>query len=228
MTLGRYGTGAAARHAVVLRARCHDGGAPDETAAARAERIERMYFRGAAYDSYERGRWVRSRRPELRTVVEHESRRSRAWIHELDEAAAVRHAGGDRAAGDRGGRDPGVGAVRVDRAGGDRAAVAAAGGGGNAAAWRRAGRARSALRVGGDSDGFITLAHAHYVAYARPRRAGHPRRPQQGLTTAARGAYLALPPGLAPRLQALAEKVDAGLEMSDKITAAIRWLRSGH
>jgi transglutaminase-like putative cysteine protease len=83
------------------------------------------------------------------------------------------------------------------------------------------------LRIG-DSDGFITLAHAHYVAYAQAESENHPGRPQQGLTTAARGAYLALPPAFAPRLQALAQKLDAGLEMSDKITAITRWLRSRH
>ncbi len=224
VTLGRYGTGAAARHAVVLRAAMT--GTTDETAAARTNRIEKMYFRGGAYDSYEHGRWVRSRRPELRTVVEHDLEGSRAWIHELDEGAAVRTLAGTERLEIEAVGVPASVLFAMDRTVAIELPSARLGAAGTLRVTPRW-SGEVGLRVG-DSDGFITLAHAHYVAYARAEAGGHPSRPQQGLTTAARGAYLALPPELAPRLQALAEKVDAGLEMSDKITATTRWLRAHH
>src|SRR5580692_1586673 len=81
VTLGRYGT-AGARHAVVLRAtlpRLRALGGE----AARQDAAEGLYFRGAVYDTYERGRWLRSRRPELRTVIDEAG--GRALLHELGE-----------------------------------------------------------------------------------------------------------------------------------------------
>jgi transglutaminase-like putative cysteine protease len=239
VTLGRYGTGKAARHAVVLRAKVASmpAGAtkpvdapaaaePTETTAARAERIERMYFRGAAYDSYEHGRWVRSRRPELRTVVEHDAATNRAWVHELDESASVRSLAGTERQEIEAVGIPASVLFALDRTVAIDLPSPRLGAAGTLRVTPRW-SGEVGLRIG-ESDGFITLAHAHYVAYAQAESENHSGRPQQGLTTAARGAYLALPPAFAPRLQAVAQKVDAGLEMSDKITAITRWLRSGH
>ena len=82
VALGRYGTAAGARHAVVLRATLPRLRALGSEAA-RRDAAERLYFRGAVYDTYDRGRWLRSRRPELRTVIDEAG--GRAFIHELGE-----------------------------------------------------------------------------------------------------------------------------------------------
>ena len=123
VALGRYGTAAGARHAVVLRATLPRLRALGSEAA-RQDAAERLYFRGAVYDTYDRGRWLRSRRPELRTVIDEAG--GRAFIHELGEEADARHAGRRRATGDRSGRHSGGGPVRRRSPGGDRAAVDAA------------------------------------------------------------------------------------------------------
>src|SRR5450432_2187303 len=83
VALGRFGTAGAARHAVVLRATLPRLRALT-TDDARRDAAERLYFRGAVYDAYDRGRWIRSRRPELRTVLDEAGGRS--FIHELGEA----------------------------------------------------------------------------------------------------------------------------------------------
>jgi len=82
VTIGRYGTAASSRRSVVLRAVVPRIGDLPDPAAQRAA-AEQLYFRGAVYDVYEGGRWIRSRRPELRTMVEEDG--PRALITEAGE-----------------------------------------------------------------------------------------------------------------------------------------------
>jgi hypothetical protein len=71
IAIGRYGTRAAHRHDVVLRATMPDGA----IAAPKIDTADSLYFRGATYDGYEGGRWVHSHKPELRTIVERDGAR---------------------------------------------------------------------------------------------------------------------------------------------------------
>ncbi len=87
----------------------------------------------------------------------------------------------------------------------------------------------AALRVGGGEagDGFVTLAHAHYVAYSRPRALG-----VAVLDPHARLDDLELPDGLAG-MKELGARLGArrdGSAKSDgeKIAAVVEWLRAGH
>jgi protein-glutamine gamma-glutamyltransferase len=224
VALGRYGTAGGARQTVVLRATL-----PRLTAlpsdAARRNAADRLYFRGAVYDAYDRGRWSRSRRPELRTVLEESN--GRAFIREL---------------GETGGPDPLVGADRQEiEAVGIPAAVlfaadrpvaielpstrlGAAGSVGVVPRWS----GEAALRIGGGDgqngfgDGFVTLAHAHYIAYSRPRSLSAP-----ALDPRARLDDLALPDGLTG-MRELGARLGAGRDDAAKIAAVVDWLRSGH
>jgi hypothetical protein len=224
VSLGRYGTAGGARQTVVLRATLPRLSAlPSD--AARRDAADRLYFRGAVYDAYDRGRWTRSRRPELRTVLEESN--GRAFIREL---------------GETGGVDPLVGADRQEiEAVGIPAAVlfaadrpvaielpstrlGAAGTVGVVPRWS----GEAALRIGGGEgqngfgDGFVTLAHAHYIAYSRPRALG-----VASLDPRARLDDLALPDGLTG-LRELGARLGAGREPAGKIAAVVDWLRSGH
>jgi hypothetical protein len=226
VALGRYGTAGGARRTVVLRATLPRLSAlPND--AARRDAAERLYFRGAVYDAYDRGRWLRSRRPELRTVLEESN--GRALIREL---------------GESGGPDPLAGAERQEiEAVGIPAAVlfavdrpvaielpstrlGAAGTVGVVPRWS----GESALRIGGGDgtngfgDGFVTLAHAHYVAYSdlRPRVPGG-----AVLDPRARLDDLALPEGLTG-MRELGARLGAGRDAGGKIAAVVDWLRSGH
>ena len=69
IAIGRYGTRAAHRRDVVLRATLPRPARPRRRRRAR-QAADELYFRGAAYDGYESGRWVHSHKPELRTIVE--------------------------------------------------------------------------------------------------------------------------------------------------------------
>ena len=235
VTLGRYGTAAGARHAVVLRAtlpRLRALGGE----AARQDAAERLYFRGAVYDTYDGGRWLRSRRPELRTVIDEAG--GRAFLHELGEEATA--ATPDTLAGAERQEIEAVGIpaavlFAVDRPVAIELPSTRLGAGGTVGVVPRW-SGEAALRVGGDAqngfgDGFVTLAHAHYVAYSRPR----PLLPAPALDARARLDDLALPEGL-PGLKELGARLGAGRgdggeggkRDSEKIAAVIAWLRSGH
>jgi transglutaminase-like putative cysteine protease len=224
VALGRYGTAGSARRTVVLRATLPRLSAlPDDRA--RRDAAERLYFRGAVYDAYDRGRWLRSRRPELRTVLEESN--GRAFIRELGESGAL---------------DPLTGAERqeIEAVGvpptvlfaADRPVaielpsrrLGAAGTVGVVPRWS----GEAALRIGGGEgqngfgDGFVTLAHAHYIAYSRPHPLGNP-----ALDAQARLDDLALPDGLTG-MRELAARLGAGRDTAGKIAAVVDWLRSGH
>ncbi len=87
----------------------------------------------------------------------------------------------------------------------------------------------AALRVGGgDGDTFITLSHAHYVAYSRSPSGGAGAIAAR-LAPGARAAYLAVPEDLARRLANLAATLgDPDLAGSDTIAAVTRALRAKH
>jgi protein-glutamine gamma-glutamyltransferase len=227
VSLGRYGTAGGARQTVVLRATLPRLSAlPGD--AARRDAADRLYFRGAVYDAYDRGRWTRSRRPELRTVLEESN--GRAFIREL---------------GESGGPDPLVGADRQEiEAVGIPAAVlfaadrpvaielpstrlGAAGSVGVVPRWS----GEAALRIGGGDgqngfgDGFVTLAHAHYIAYSY---IGDPQRVHATpLDPKARIDDLALPDGLTG-MRELGARLGAGRDAGGKIAAVVDWLRAGH
>ena len=233
VALGRYGTAAGARHAVVLRATLPRLRALGSEAA-RQDAAERLYFRGAVYDTYDRGRWLRSRRPELRTVVDEVG--GRAFLHELGEQSTIATAATrDTLAGAERQEIEAVGVpaavlFAVDRPVAIELPSTRLGAGGSVGVVPRW-SGEAALRVGdaqnGLGDGFVTLAHAHYVAYSRPRALAAPT-----LDARARLDNLALPEGL-PGLKELGARLGAGKSDSDngdgkKITAVIDWLRSGH
>ncbi len=220
VALGRYGTAGTARHAVVLRATLPRLRAL-ATDDARRDAAERLYFRGAVYDAYDRGRWIRSRRPELRTVLDQVG--GRAFIHELGEAPV-----GDTVAGADRQEIEAVGVPAAVLFAADRPVaielpstrLGAGGPIGVVPRWS----GEAALRVGGGDagDGFVTLAHAHYVAYSRPLALG-----AGVLDPHARLDDLALPEGLAG-MKDLGARLGAGRDDPGKIAAVIAWLRSGH
>ena len=226
VTLGRYGT-AGAHHAVVLRAtlpRLRALGGE----AARQDAAERLYFRGAVYDTYDGGRWLRSRRPELRTVIDEVG--GRAFIHELGEQLTPDPlAGAERQEIEAVGIPAAV-LFAVDRPVAIELPSTRLGAGGSVGVVPRW-SGEAALRVGGEAqnglgDGFVMLAHAHYVAYSRPRVLA-----ARGLDPRARLDNLALPERL-QGLKELGERLGSGAQSaktdSEKIAAVLDWLRSGH
>jgi len=223
IAIGRYGTRAAHRHEVVLRATLVDLQARDEDA--RNAMADSMYFRGAAYDGYEAGHWVHSHRPELRTVVERDGARflvgeAPGGLAPGDESALVRQE--IEAIG-----IPASVMVAIDR---PRAFELPAMKLGAAGALRVFPRwsGEAALRVGGgEGDTFITLSHAHYVAYSRP--AGVPGPDTVGLPPASRAAYLVVPGDLKRRLGNLAATIGPPeATVSDTIAEITRALREKH
>ena len=228
VTLGRYGTAGGASHAVVLRATLP---ALRELAsdAARRDATERLYFRGAVYDAYDRGRWTHSRRPELRTILDENGGRS--FIHELGEAPGPGTlAGAERQEIDALGVPAAV-LFAVDRPVAIELPATRLGAGGTVGVVPRW-SGEAALRVGGGDgpsgfgDGFVTLAHAHYVAYSRERALVAPAAAPT-LDGRARLDDLALPDGL-PALRELGARLAAGRDDAGKVAAVTEWLRSGH
>ena len=182
IALGRYGTRAAARRDVVLRASIPAVAAlaPEE---ARRGAADGLYFRGATYDLYEHGRWAHSRKPEVATIVAEDDggRVHRYWVSEPGEGDTVASPVGAGEAAENAALD---GEVRqeieavglpagvlfaIDRA---VALELPAPRLGAAGALRVAPRwsGEAALRVGGaGGEGFLSLAQAHYVAYSSAR-----------------------------------------------------------
>ncbi len=194
IAIGRYGTRPAHRREVVLRVTF------PERAEMTTDAADHMYFRGAAYDGYEVGRWVHSHRPELRTNVEADG--PRFVIGEGGEDRSL--AGATRQDVEAIGIPASV-LVALDR---PRAFELPATKLGAAGALRVFPRwsGEAALRVGaGEGDTFLTLSHAHYVAYSLPgsSRAGA----SPPLAPAARAAYLVVPEDLRRRLVNLAATI---------------------
>ena len=235
VALGRYGTAGAARHTVVLRATLPRLSALPSDAARRAA-ADRLYFRGAVYDTYDRGRWIRSRRPELRTVLEESN--GRAFIRELGESGPLDSlVGADRQEIEAVGIPAAV-LFAADRPLAIELPATRLGAGGTVGVVPRW-SGEAALRIGGGEGpsglgdgfggGFVTLAHAHYVAYSDsgdPRRV-HPVYPSWPLDQHARVDYLALPEGLTG-MRELGARLGTGRDAVGKIAAVVDWLRAGH
>ncbi|HXJ21150.1 MAG TPA: transglutaminaseTgpA domain-containing protein [Polyangia bacterium] len=228
VAIGRYGTAASARRSVVLRVvvpRIADLEDPAGQAAA----AEQLYFRGAVYDVYEGGRWIRSRRPELRTVIEEVGRRT--YVTEAGEPSIARASAGAASPDALAGAErqeveavgiPATALMAIDR---PVAFELPAGRLGAAGTVRIAPRwsGEVALRIGGENpDALVTLAHAHYTAYSRA--GGDALAP---LDATVRRDDLEVPDGL-PGLQALAARLGAAPDAPARITAIVAWLRAGH
>jgi protein-glutamine gamma-glutamyltransferase len=220
VTIGRYGTAATARHDVVLRAvipRISDLADPDAQRAA----VEQLYFRGAVYDTYDGGRWIRSRRPELRTVLSEIG--ARAYVGEAASPPAGPAAldGAERQEIEAIGV-PATALLALDR---PVAFELPAGRLGVAGAMRVAPRwsGETALRIGGDSaDALVTLAHAHYTAYSRSAT------PSPGLLDErARLANLELPDDLRD-VKVLGARLGGAEAVAARVSAITGWLRAGH
>jgi hypothetical protein len=227
IAIGRYGTRPAHRHDVVLRATLTDLTLLPAGDDARTRAADELYFRGAAYDGYAGGRWVHTHRPELRTIVEAQGRGNdgRFAIGE-DRGALAPRAGTVRQEIEAIGIPASV-LVALDRprafelpatklgCGRHTAGVSALVGRGGAAGRRREG------------DTFITLSHAHYVAYSTPPGAEAGGAPS--LAPGARAAYLSVPDDLRRRLGNLAATFgDPDLDGGETIAAITRALRETH
>ncbi len=224
VTIGRYGTAATAHRDVVLRAvipRISDLAQPD---AQRAE-AEQLYFRGAVYDTYDGGRWIRSRRPELRTVLVETS--GRAYVGEVGGAAPgpAETAGADRQEIEAIGV-PATALLALDR---PVAFELPAGRLGVAGPVRIAPRwsGETGLRIGADgTDALVTLAHAHYMAYSRT--AGRdPMGPPAALEPRVRLDNLELPDDLRD-VKALGARLGGAPGARARVAAVTGWLRAGH
>jgi transglutaminase-like putative cysteine protease len=220
VALGRYGTLGAATRAVLFRATLPRLGALAGDDARRAA-AEQLYFRGAVYDSYDRGRWLRSRRPELRTVVHQVG--DHYFIHGPGEIGAPDSlAGADRAEIEAVGIPAAV-LFAIDRPVAIELPATHLGAAGSLRVGPRW-SGETALRVGGDgSESFVTLASAHYVGFSRL----DPAPPGSSLDPKVREDYLGVPAGMA-RTSALAAGLAAGHDEAGKIGAVIAWLRAGH
>ena len=185
VVLGRFGTQAAARRDVVLRATIPAIAAMDSDRA-RREAADGLYFRGAVYDAYERGHWMRSRKPELTTLVAESEAASarRFWLAEPGDADAAGGLPREGTADDeRSLTDdlrqeieamglPSAVLYAVDRPVALELPSPRLGAAGSVRVFPRW-SGETALRVGAaGGDGFITLAHAHYVAYSSARLDG--------------------------------------------------------
>jgi hypothetical protein len=248
MTIGRYGTAAVARHRVVLRATLSNmGELPDEAARARA--ADGLYFRGAVYDTYDRGRWSRARPAALATLIlEHDSAETRRFsVHEpandpQDDRSLERVARQEIDAAVRQEietvRMPASILFAIDHAVAFELPAPRLGVAGAlrvVPGWS----GEAALRVGAGPPGAAPmLADAHYVAYSLPRPASTgPWPPGTGtvgrtLAPSARAAALALPAGLAAGLDPIVDELLAGLppdtDARGRIEATVGWLRARH
>lgn len=219
IAIGRYGTRAAHRHDVVLRATLSDSA----IAQPKIDTADGLYFRGATYDGYEGGRWVHSHKPELRTIVE---RDGALFVIGEDHETVARgnDAGSIRQEIEAIGIPASV-LVAIDRPLAFELPAAKLGAAGALRVFPRW-SGEAALRVGaGEGDTFITLSHAHYVAHSRTIKMGEEPR----LAAAARASYLVLPADLKRRLANLAATLGPPDARDDETIAAVtRALREKH
>ena len=211
IAIGRYGTRAAHRHDVVLRATLSD----TAIAQPKIDTADGLYFRGATYDGYEGGRWVHSHKPELRTIVERDG--ALFVIGENHEAVARGNDAGSIRQEIEAIGIPASVLVAIDRPLAFELPAAKLGAAGALRVFPRW-SGEAALRVGaGEGDTFITLSHAHYVAYSRTIQ----MREEPRLPAAARAAYLVLPADLKRRLGNLAATLGPPDARDDETIAAV-------
>ncbi len=223
VTIGRYGTAAAAHHDVVLRAVIPRITALADPQAQRAA-AEQLYFRGAVYDTYDGGRWIRSRRPELRTVLTETD--GRALVGEAGATAPGPEVldGADRQEIEAMGV-PATALLALDRPVAFELPAGRLGMIGSvklAARWS----GEIALRIGGDSaDALVTLAQAHYTAYSRAP-SSHGTGPAL-LDGRARLANLELP-GVLRDVKVLGARLGGAQDLRARVAAITSWVRAGH
>jgi protein-glutamine gamma-glutamyltransferase len=238
VALGSYGTSGAVSHSVLFRVTSPRLGSLGDLNARRAA-AERLYVRGAVYDRYGGGRWIRSRQPELRTVLEEVG--DRTFIHEPGDGhgrGPSALAGTDREEIEAVGIPAAV-LFAIDRPVALELPATHLGALGSVRVVPRW-SGETALGIGGDaSDSFVTLSSAHYVGYSDLSDSNAGTRPfgpgvqaigssaAFELEPAAREDYLALPTGLR-RLSALAGRLGAGRDDGGKVGAVIGWLHAGH
>jgi hypothetical protein len=243
VSLGHYGVLGSDNNVVALRATIPRIAAlPTERQ--RDREIERLYWRGTVYDTYESGHWLRSRRPELRTQLE--SHHGRLIIHEprleTPRVSQSPHAAGASLQGTERHEIHIVGltvpvAFAIDHPVAFELPASKLGGLGElrlAPRWS----GEVALRLNrpdlahGHGEEMRAFSGAHYVAYSRDplsmaRAAGG--RPIREIDPAALRPYLALPSSLAPRVVELAQQITVGkTNPPAKLLAIIEWLRSTH
>ncbi|HET6281046.1 MAG TPA: DUF3488 and transglutaminase-like domain-containing protein [Polyangia bacterium] len=237
VTLGQYGILSGDNQAVALRATVERIAALP-TDKARDREIERLYWRGTVYDTYDRGHWVRSKRPELRTQIEQVG--TRLAIHEplfsgmppTSQPEWLK--GTDRQEIDIVGVSVPV-VFALDHPVGFQLP---AGKVGAFAELRLAPRwsGEVALRIGGmphglpDGDGPRGYGGTRYVAYSRDSLAmarASAGRPIREIDPVVMQTFLALPSSLSPRVGELARQVTAGkVNAPAKLVALIDWLHS--
>jgi hypothetical protein len=256
VALGQYGILSTDNQAVALRATVPAIAAlPGDR---RDREIERLYWRGTVYDTYDSGHWVRSRQPALRTHLEQRGthyliREPRFESAQNPTAAhdAIAGAGVDPPAGHELGRGPhGIMRQEIDIVGLSVPVALAldhplgfelpASKIGTLTELRLTPRwsGEVALRIapldigGGEGDDVHAYAGTHYVAYSRDAMSmvhAGAGRPLRDIDPAAVAPFLALPASLSPRVVALAKKITAGRTNAPaKLLAIIDWLRTTH
>ncbi|HVR64733.1 MAG TPA: DUF3488 and DUF4129 domain-containing transglutaminase family protein [Polyangia bacterium] len=236
VTLGQYGILSNDNQVVALRATVPRIAAL-ASERARDREIERLYWRGTVYDTYDRGHWVRSRRPELRTVIEDEgyALRIREPLLESSHRAPDWLRGAERQEIDVVGVSVPV-VFALDHPIGIELPAAKLG---TVASLKLAARwsGEVAMRIapldsGGDSDDARAYGGTHYVAYSRDSLSmarAAAGRPLREVNPVVLETYLALPASLSPRVTELARQITAGrVNPPAKLVALMDWLRSTH
>jgi transglutaminase-like putative cysteine protease len=239
VTLGRYGTLSSEGAAVAMRATVPRLAALP-TAEARDRAAAALYWRGTVYDSYDRGHWTRSRRPELRTILGEDERRVFVDDGSVPSPTAARSGDGalDRQVIDVVSLSAPV-AFALDRPVAFELEPPVAGAAGALQlAPRWSGEvglhlAAPGAPLVGDDDGrgasdLRTPPGARYVAYSRnaerPAEADGPGPEGDALAT-----YLTLPPAFALRVRELAQRISGEApDPAARVAAVVGWLRTTH
>jgi transglutaminase-like putative cysteine protease len=235
VALGQHGVLSMDNQAVALRATVPRIAALGEKQ--RDREIDHLYWRGTVYDTYDSGRWVRSRRPEQRTRLDDIGTRVVVREPRFEAAhGALPPATGDRQEIDVVGLSVPV-AFALDHPVAFELPATKIG---TLTEMKLSPRwsGEVALRIApldvgaGDGDDARGYGGAHYVAYSRDTlsmaRAGAGR-PLRDLDPETLAPYLALPTSLTPRVAELARRVTAGRATpAAKLLAIVDWLRTTH
>jgi transglutaminase-like putative cysteine protease len=245
VALGQYGILSTDNQVVALRATVPRIAAiPSDHQ--RDREIEHLYWRGTVYDTYDRGHWVRSRRPDLRTQLEEHG--TRYLVHEprFEAPRSAAAAPSDPHAGTHAliQQEIDVVGVSVPVAFALDHPVAfelPAGKIGTLTELKLVPRwsGEVALRVspldlghGSDGEEVRAYAGARYVAYSRDSlstvRAGAGRL-LRDVDPESLAPYMTLPASLSPRVTELAKRITAGRTNAPaKLLAIVDWLRGSH
>lgn len=233
VVLGHYGVLSSDNQVVALRATVPRVARIADDDVREAE-LERLYWRGTVYDRYDRGHWTRSQDPALRTALD----RAGALTFIREPAFEKPEHGPGNVAAERQEIDvvglpvPVVFALDQPLA----IELPSSTGAGFRLHPRWSGEVALRFRPFGPGGAHgdreppsaaYTLLGARYIAYSVPARG--PSRAVEDLTPVVRAAYLALPPSLSPRVEALARRLAAGAPTARaRVTAIADWLRTKH